>query len=46
MDERDLSKLKIENSIETGEGYISVEYQKQEITRIRQNMPLNSPLSS
>ena len=36
----------IENSIETGEGYISVEYQKQEITRIRQNMPLNSPLSS
>ena len=36
----------IENSIEIGEGYISVDYQKQEITRIRQNMPLNSPLSS
>ncbi len=35
----------IEKSIEIGEGYISVDYQKQEITRIRQNMPLNSPLN-
>lgn len=35
----------IESSIEIGEGYISVDYQKQEITRIRQNMPLNSPLN-
>ena len=35
----------IEKSIEIGEGYISVDYQKQEVTRIRQNMPLNSPLN-
>ncbi|KGJ92350.1 carbon-nitrogen hydrolase family protein [Colwellia psychrerythraea] len=36
----------IEKSIEIGEGYISVDYQKQAVTRIRQSMPLHSPLSN
>ena len=35
----------IEQCITTGEGYISVDYQVEQITRIRQSMPLNSPLS-
>ncbi|MBU2870291.1 carbon-nitrogen hydrolase family protein [Colwellia sp. E2M01] len=33
----------IEQTIETGVGYISVDYQPQEITRIRQSIPLKSP---
>jgi predicted amidohydrolase len=36
----------IEKSISTGEGYISIDYQPEELTRIRQSMPLNSPLNS
>ncbi len=36
----------IEQSIEIGEGYISVDYQEQEVTRIRQSMPLHSPLNN
>ncbi|MEI6894455.1 MAG: carbon-nitrogen hydrolase family protein [Colwellia sp.] len=36
----------IEKIIETGEGYISVDYQPEEIMRIRQSMPLISPLDS
>ncbi|PKH85681.1 carbon-nitrogen hydrolase family protein [Colwellia sp. Bg11-28] len=35
----------IEQSIETGEGYISIDYHSEELTRIRQSMPLNSPLN-
>ncbi len=34
----------IEQVIATGEGYVSVDYQPDELTRIRQSMPLNSPL--
>ncbi len=36
----------IEQSIETGEGYISINYHPEELTRIRQSMPLNSPLNT
>ncbi|WP_057832735.1 carbon-nitrogen hydrolase family protein [Colwellia sp. TT2012] len=36
----------IEQSIATGEGFITVEYQKKSVTGIRQNMPLNSPLNN
>ena len=36
----------IEQSITTGEGFISVEYKKQEVTDIRQSMPLHSPLNN
>ncbi|PKI13142.1 carbon-nitrogen hydrolase family protein [Colwellia sp. 12G3] len=35
----------IEQGIETGEGYISIDYHPEELTRIRQSMPLNSPLN-
>ncbi len=35
----------IEQVIATGEGYISVDYQNEELRRIRKNMPLNSPLN-
>jgi predicted amidohydrolase len=35
----------IEQSITTGEGYVSVDYQREELLRIRKNMPLNSPLT-
>ena len=35
----------IEECIATGEGYISVDYQREEITRIRKSMPLLSPLN-
>ena len=35
----------IEQSIATGEGYISVNYQREELMRIRKSMPLNSPLN-
>jgi predicted amidohydrolase len=34
----------IEQCIETGEGYISVDYQKSKLTKIRRSMPLKSPL--
>ena len=34
----------IEQVIQTGEGYISVDYQPAEINRIRQSMPLLTPL--
>ncbi|TMM47819.1 carbon-nitrogen hydrolase family protein [Colwellia ponticola] len=34
----------IEQSIDTGEGYICVDYHPEEIKRIRQSMPLHSPL--
>lgn len=36
----------IEQSIATGEGFITVEYQQHEVTRIRQSMPLHSPLNN
>ncbi len=36
----------IEKNITTGEGFITVDYQKEEIARIRQSMPLYSPLDS
>ncbi|ALO36052.1 amidohydrolase [Colwellia sp. MT41] len=36
----------IEQSLATGEGFITVEYQKKSVTGIRQNMPLNSPLNN
>jgi len=35
----------IEQSIDTGEGYISIDYHPEEVTRIRQSMPLHSPLN-
>lgn len=35
----------IEQVIATGEGYVSVDYQSEELTRIRKSMPLNSPLT-
>jgi len=35
----------IEKTIATGEGFITVEFKKEEITRIRQSMPLKSPLA-
>ncbi len=35
----------IEQVIATGEGYVSVDYQPEELTRIRKSMPLNSPLT-
>lgn len=35
----------IEKVVERAEGYISVEYKPEEITRIRENMPLSSPLN-
>ncbi len=35
----------IEQVIATGEGYVSVNYQPEELTRIRKSMPLNSPLT-
>jgi predicted amidohydrolase len=35
----------IEQVITTGEGYVSVNYQPEELTRIRNNMPLKSPLT-
>jgi predicted amidohydrolase len=35
----------IEQTIATGEGYITVDYQPEEVIRIRQSMPLNSPLN-
>lgn len=35
----------IEQSITTGEGYISVDYNSESITRIRKSMPLNSPFN-
>ncbi len=34
----------IEQCITTGEGYISVDYHREEISRIRQSMPLTTPL--
>lgn len=34
----------IEQRLDTGEGYISVDYHPEEIKRIRQSMPLHSPL--
>ena len=34
----------IEKMIEKGEGFISVEYKPEEVTRIRRDMPLLSPL--
>jgi predicted amidohydrolase len=36
----------IEQSMTTGEGYITVDYQPEELIRIRQSMPLNSPLNN
>lgn len=36
----------IEQTIATGEGYITVDYQPEEVIRIRQSMPLNSPLNT
>jgi len=36
----------IEQSMTTGEGYITVDYQPEELIRIRQSMPLNSPLNT
>ena len=36
----------IEQVIETGEGYISVDYQAETVTRIRQSMPLITPLNA
>ncbi|NQZ25814.1 MAG: carbon-nitrogen hydrolase family protein [Colwellia sp.] len=36
----------VEQSIATGEGFITVEYQQQEVTRIRQSMPLTTPLNT
>jgi predicted amidohydrolase len=36
----------IEQSLATGEGYITVDYQPEEVIRIRQSMPLNSPLDT
>jgi len=36
----------IEKSIATGEGYITVDYRSEEISRIRQSMPLLSPFNS
>jgi predicted amidohydrolase len=35
----------IEQCIEVGEGYISVDYQPKKLTEIRQRMPLKSPLN-
>jgi len=36
----------IEQCITTGEGYISVDYHHEEISRIRQSMPLTTPLNN
>ncbi|WP_019027285.1 carbon-nitrogen hydrolase family protein [Colwellia piezophila] len=35
----------IEQSIATGEGFITVDYKSEEVTRIRRSIPLHSPLS-